>query len=153
MTPAGLRIERLAGDEDLAGVLAVEAESFNNPWTRQMYEAELLRPGVCHVYVARLPGCPVVGFCAFWLILDEAHINNVALRPAWRGQGIGAVLVTYALAEAERRGAPRATLEVRRSNEGAQRFYQRLGFRVEGVRPRYYSQPEEDALVLWRGPA
>jgi len=151
--PAGLLIERLSGADDLSGVLEVEAESFNNPWTRAMYEAELARPEVCHVYVARLPGCRVVGFCAFWLVLDEAHINNVAVRPAWRGQGIGGVLLTDALAAAERLGASRATLEVRRSNTGALRLYERFGFRTEGVRPRYYTQPEEDALVLWRGPA
>lgn len=146
-------VERLSGEADLAGVLEVEAESFNHPWTRQMYEVELARPDVCHVYVARIPGCRVAGFCAFWRVLDEAHINNVAVRPALRGQGLGARLLAYTLEEASRLGAPAATLEVRRSNVGAIRFYERFGFREQGVRRQYYVDPVEDALILWRHPA
>ncbi len=148
--PEDVVCERLVDDADLAGVLEVEAESFNNPWTRQMYEVELARPDVCHVYVVRLPGCRVAGFCAFWRIVDEAHINNVAIRPALRGRGLGGRLLAHALLEATRVGAPAATLEVRRSNVGAIRFYERFGFREQGVRRQYYTDPVEDALILWR---
>jgi ribosomal-protein-alanine N-acetyltransferase len=83
-------------------------------------------------------------------VLDEIHINNVAILPALRGRGIGTQLMRRVFDEARRLGARRATLEVRASNEGARRLYERLGFRVASVRPRYYTNPVEDALILWR---
>ena len=143
-------IDRLDGEADLDGVLDVESETFTNPWTREMYAWELQNRSVCHIYVARTPECRVAGFCAFWLVFDEIHINNVAIRPEYRGRGMGTAVLHHVLAEASRLGARRATLEVRASNTGAKRLYERLGFYVAGVRPRYYSSPVEDALILWR---
>ena len=143
-------IDPLGGDRDLDGVLSVEAESFTNPWTREMYAWELQNRSVCHIYVVRTPDCEVAGFCAFWLVFDEIHINNVAMRPQHRGHGIGTGLLRHALAEGARLGAKRATLEVRASNEGALRLYQRLGFYVAATRRNYYTNPVEDALILWR---
>jgi [ribosomal protein S18]-alanine N-acetyltransferase len=143
-------IAPLEGDQDLDGVLAVEAESFTNPWTRAMYAWELQNRNVCHIYVARTPTCPVAGFCAFWLVFDEIHINNVAVLPRFRGGGMGSAILRHVLAQARELGANRATLEVRASNAGARRLYERLGFRTAGRRPNYYSSPVEDALILWR---
>jgi ribosomal-protein-alanine N-acetyltransferase len=143
-------IEPLAGEADLDGVLAVEAQSFTNPWTRDMYAWELQNRAVCHIYVVRTPGCRVAGFCAFWLVFDEIHVNNVAVLPQYRSQGLGTALMRHAFEEGRRLGARRATLEVRRSNEDARRLYERLGFYVAAVRPGYYSKPVEDALILWR---
>jgi ribosomal-protein-alanine N-acetyltransferase len=150
LIPPPLRIDPLGGEADLDGVLAVEAESFTNPWTRDMYAWELQNRSVCHIYVARVPGCSVAGFCAFWLVFDEIHINNVAVRPQFRGQGMGTAVMRHVLAEGRRLGAKRATLEVRASNTGARRLYERLGFYVAGKRPNYYTSPIEDALILWR---
>ncbi len=146
-------IERLDGEPDLTGVLEVEAESFTNPWTRDMYAWEIQNRAVCHIYVVRTQDCPVAGFCAFWLVFDEIHINNLAMRPAYRTQGIGTALLHHILAEARDLGARRATLEVRASNEDARRLYERLGFYVAGTRRNYYSHPVEDALILWRDEA
>jgi ribosomal-protein-alanine N-acetyltransferase len=143
-------IEPLGGETDLTGVLEVENESFTNPWTREMYSWELQNRSVCHIFVVRTPDCEVAGFCAFWLVFDEIHINNVAMRPKFRGRGIGTALLLHVLTEARNLGARRATLEVRASNEGARRLYDRLGFYVAGTRRNYYSNPVEDALVLWR---
>ena len=78
------------------------------------------------------------------------HINNLALRPQFRAQGIGTALLRHALAEARGLGARRATLEVRASNDAARRLYGRLGFYVAGTRRNYYTSPVEDALILWR---
>jgi len=142
--------EPLADDHDLDGVLEVEAVSFTNPWTRDMYSRELSNRSVCHILVARNEDCPVAGFCAFWLVLDEMHINNLALRPQFRAQGIGTALLRHALTEAKGLGARRATLEVRASNDAARRLYGRLGFYVAGTRRNYYTSPVEDALILWR---
>jgi len=151
--PAGnlsYQIEPLAGDADLDGVLRVEAESFTNPWTREMYTWELQNRSVCHIYVVRTADAPVAAFCAFWLVFDEIHINNVAVLPQWRAHGIGTALLEHVLLEARRLGATRATLEVRASNAAALRLYERLGFYVAATRKHYYSNPVEDALILWR---
>ena len=144
------RIEPFAGERDLDGVLEVEAESFSNPWTRDMYAWELQNRSVCHIHVVRTDACRVAGFCAFWLVFDEIHINNLAMRPRFRAQGIGAELVRHVLAEAKALGARRVTLEVRASNTGARRLYERLGFYVAGTRRNYYTKPTDDALILWR---
>ena len=143
-------IDRLNGDADLDGVIAVESESFTNPWTREMYTWELQNRAVCHIYVARTSECPVAAFCAFWLVLDEIHINNVAVLPKFRSVGIGTALLRHVLTEARQLGARRATLEVRASNESARRLYERLGFYVAAIRRNYYTNPVEDALILWR---
>jgi len=90
------RIDLLEGEADLDGVLEVERESFTSPWTREMYAWELQNRAVCHIYIVRTPECPVAGFCAFWLVFDEIHINNIALRPQYRGLGYGTALcITY----------------------------------------------------------
>ena len=141
-------VEPLAGAADLDGVLAIEDASFNNPTTRGWYEAELARPDVCKVFVIRTPEHPVAGFLAFWKVLDEMHINNLAVHPECRGQGVGRRLLVGTLHAASAMGVRRATLEVRRSNMAAQRLYAAAGFRVVGVREGYYSHPVEDALVL-----
>ena len=149
-SPPAYWIDRLQGDTDLDGVLDVEAETFTNPWTREMYAWELQNRNVCHIYVVRTADCPVAAFCAFWLVFDEIHINNVAVLPRFRGQGIGTRLLQHVLTEARRLGAHRATLEVRASNHGALRLYERMGFSVAATRKHYYSNPVEDALILWR---
>lgn len=143
-----MTVERLASDEDLDGVLAIEDASFNNPTTRSWYEEELKRPEVCFIYVLRTPECPVAAFCAFWLIVDQAHINNLAVRPELRGRGLGKELLAAVIAEAAKRGAVELTLEVRESNIPALQLYQRAGFTHEAVRKNYYTKPVEDALIL-----
>lgn len=143
-------IEPLADDRDLEGVIEVEAASFTNPWTRDMYSWELRNRSVCHILIVRNEDCWVAGFCAFWIVFDEMHINNLALRPQFRAQGIGTALLRHALGEARELGARRATLEVRASNDPARRLYARLGFYVAGTRRNYYTNPVEDALILWR---
>ncbi len=146
-------VERLASAPDLDGVLAIEDASFNNPTTREWYEAELKRPEVCYIYVLRTPDCPVAAFCAFWRVADQIHINNLAVRPELRGRGLASRLLADVMAESARMGALRATLEVRRSNTPAVRLYAKAGFTEAGVRRNYYTQPVEDALVLVREPA
>ena len=143
-------IEPLVDDQDLEGVLEVEAESFTNPWTHAMYAWELQNRFVCHILIVRSEECRVAGFCAFWFILDEMHINNIALLPRFRAQGIGTALLRHAIGFARDLGARRATLEVRASNDAARRLYARLGFYVAGTRRNYYTNPVEDAVILWR---
>lgn len=148
MAPAFPRVEPLAGPADLDRVVALEAATFFNPTTRDWYEAELARPDVCKIFVLRTADQPVAGFVAFWRVLDEMHINNVAIDPALRRRGLGRKLLTGALEAAAAMGIRHATLEVRRSNTAAVSLYLGLGFRQVGIRSAYYSSPVEDALVL-----
>jgi ribosomal-protein-alanine N-acetyltransferase len=143
-------IEPLVSPSEIDAVLAIEEASFTNPWTREMYLAELQNEGVSFFYLARDPDRRTIGFCTVWRVLDELHINNLAVLPAYRRAGIGSALLTHVLDEGARMGAKRATLEVRRSNEAARQLYERFGFSIVGVRKGYYSNPIEDALVLWR---
>jgi ribosomal-protein-alanine N-acetyltransferase len=161
MTPPALFIRRGDIDRDLNGILALDAVTFTNPWTREMYEFEARRSDVSRLYVAYPAGpgsrepdadSPLIAYCAVWVIYDELHINNLAVHPDWRRQGVARLLLDFVLHEALEAGAREATLEVRRSNLPALKLYEGLGFAVEGVRSGYYSHPDEDALVLWRRP-
>ena len=137
-------------DADLDAVVALEAASFTNPWPREMLARELEQPTAARVYVLRLPDVPVAAFCSCWVIGDELHVNTIAVDPVRRRQGLGLALMEAVLAQVAAEGVSRATLEVRRSNRPALRLYERLGFEVAGQRKKYYSHPEEDALILWR---
>jgi [ribosomal protein S18]-alanine N-acetyltransferase len=143
-------VERMASAADLDGVVALEEASFNNPTPRSWYEKELERPDVCFVYVLRTHGHAVAGFCAFWLVAEQVHINNLAILPELRCRGLGLQLIEAIIAEAGHLGAEMLTLEVRQSNEAARRLYERAGFFQDGVRKSYYTNPVEDALILSR---
>jgi ribosomal-protein-alanine N-acetyltransferase len=143
-------VERLTSGVDLDAVIEVESASFHNPTPREWYESELQRPDVCYVFVIRTANTRVAGFCAFWRVADQIHINNLAIRPELRRRGRGRLLLERVLEEAAGLGASHATLEVRRSNVAARRLYEGAGFRLAGVRPSYYTHPIEDALILSR---
>jgi ribosomal-protein-alanine N-acetyltransferase len=143
-------VERLAGPADLDGVMAIEDASFRNPTARAWYEEELSRADVCYIYVIRLPDAPVAGYCAFWRVADEIHINNLAVHPDRRRRGLGRRLLAGVIDAAAALGVKRATLEVRRSNLAAIRLYEQAGFKEAGVRRNYYTKPVEDALLLLR---
>ena len=99
-------IERVSTAADLDAVLEIEQASFHNPTTREWYESELQRPDVCYVYVFRTPAHHVAGFCAFWKVVDQIHINNLAIRPELRGRGLGGRMLAPC---ARRSRAPRRT--------------------------------------------
>ena len=143
-------IEPVTSPDQIDAILAIEEASFANPWTRVMYLAELENAGVSYCFLAKEPDGRVVGFCSFWRVLDELHINNLAVLPEFRRRGIATQLLTYVLTQGQALGARRATLEVRRSNDPARLLYERFGFNVAGLRRAYYTKPVEDALVLWR---
>lgn len=144
------QIRMLTSPSEIDDVLTIEVASFTNPWTRDMYLAELSNAGVSFCFLARDEDGRAVGFCSFWRVLDELHINNLAVMPEWRRQGVGSALLAHVLREGAKLGAKRATLEVRRSNEEARILYERFGFTIAGVRRGYYTNPVEDALILWR---
>lgn len=143
-------IHPLRSERDIDDILRIETLSFTRPWTREMYLSELEHAGVSFFYVARDAVGEAIGFCSWWLVLDEVHINNLAVLPEYRKGGIATAIIERVLADAARRGAHRATLEVRQSNEPALALYRKLGFAVTGTRRGYYTHPDEDALILWR---
>ena len=112
-------VERMSGDADLDAVAALEASSFTNPWTREMLERELVQPTSARVYVLRLPDARVAAFCSCWVIVDELHINTIAVDMSRRRQGLGRALMQHILTAVAGEGVRRATLEVRRSNLAA----------------------------------
>ena len=150
MTAAPIAFERLerADPADLAAIVALEQDSFSNPWTPAALD-EMLQSPITRLYVARHPTHGIVAFCACWLIDDELHINTLAVTAVLRRQGIASGLLHFILEES---AARRATLEVRASNIAARKLYENLGFSSTAVRPKYYSHPEEDAVILWLNP-
>lgn len=136
---------------DLPGVRAVEQQSFLTPWSEQAFLSELTENAFADYIVAR-SGPYIVGYAGMWLILDEAHVTNVAVHPQHRGRKIGERLMMELMVRAKYRGARRMTLEVRRSNLVAQQLYLKLGFVARGVRKGYYTDTNEDAIVMWRDP-
>jgi [ribosomal protein S18]-alanine N-acetyltransferase len=145
-----VQIDRVTDEKDLEAIVALETESFTNPWSRDTLEWELRNSDVTHIYALRLDGRTIAAFCVCWIVFDELHINTVAVATAERRRGLATALLKHVMAEAAARHVNRATLEVRASNTAARKLYEALGFRVTATRARYYTQPEEDALILWR---
>jgi ribosomal-protein-alanine N-acetyltransferase len=94
-------------------------------------------------------GEEVVGFVGLWLVLDEGHITTICVAQRHRGKGLGELLLSHIMGEAQALGARKVTLEVRVTNDVAQALYRKYGFTVEGVRKRYYSDNNEDAYIMW----
>ena len=143
---------------DLEAVLQIERASFDTPWSRQAFLHELERNRVAGLWVARgvrsgatdepVPPAPVVGYLCLWAVADEVHVTNLAVDPAWRGEGVGRLLLGTLLVHHRASGARRAFLEVRPGNVEARRLYRSLGFQEVGRRRGYYVDTGEDALLL-----
>jgi ribosomal-protein-alanine N-acetyltransferase len=139
---------------DLSEVMAIEVASFSLPWTEEMFANELARGTLAEALVARASNGgsdeTVVGYICVWVVSQELHINNLAVIPRWRRQGVAARLLEAALAFGHARGATEAFLEVRASNQPALQLYRRFGFSPVGMRARYYTHPVEDAVIMRR---
>ena len=144
-----MKLFRLTDESAVDEIVALETASFTNPWSKDALLWEMRNSDVTRVYVARDDDGTLVAFCACWFIFDELHINTMAVAADRRRQGIASALLEHVLEEGRANGVRKATLEVRASNEAALRLYESLGFRIVARRPRYYTKPEEDALILW----
>lgn len=139
---------RLAGCADADGVYFVEAHCFRVPWSHDAIQFDLcFNPDA--VYAAALCAGHVIGFTGMHVVCDEGHIMNMAVLEEYRRQGIGRRLMETLFSRAPET-VRSYTLEVRRSNEAAQRLYTQLGFYSVGCRRGYYTNPTEDALIMWR---
>ncbi|MCL1816024.1 MAG: ribosomal protein S18-alanine N-acetyltransferase [Clostridiales bacterium] len=144
--PESLVLRQLLLD-DLDDILTVEQLSFSDPWSRESYIDELSKNQLAY-YCGCLMNGYLVGFGGFWQILTEGHITNVAVRPDYRSQGIGRLLVAHMVAACRALGGTDMTLEVRQSNMAAQALYGKFGFKSVGIRPHYYNN-QESALMMW----
>ncbi len=134
--------------QDVEALARIEQESFSMPWSAQDF-ADLLTREYCTYYVAEDAGEPVacVGYTN---LCGEANIDNVVVAPSHRRRGIAGELLQKLIRDAESAGVEAFTLEVRVSNASAIHLYEKLGFVAEGVRPRFYERPTEDALIMWK---
>ncbi|WP_276353899.1 ribosomal protein S18-alanine N-acetyltransferase [Cohnella caldifontis] len=133
---------------DIGTIVRIERESFTAPWSEEAFRTELTQNHFARYMVMERDGA-ILGYGGMWLIVDEAHVTNIAVREPYRGQGLGERLLREMMRTAVWFGAKRMTLEVRVTNDRAQSLYRKLGFYESGVRPNYYSDNQEDALIMW----
>jgi len=150
--PEGINISRMS-EHDLLEVVEIEEQSGLSRWGWPAYYAELQGANRDLMLVARptgstLESSPIAGYIVARETAGELHINNFAVRSAYRRRGIGAALLDNVLLEARRRNANAAFLEVRSANHAAQALYEKSGFRAIATRVNYYSDPCEDAVVM-----
>lgn len=133
---------------DLDDVLRVEHRAFTAPWSRQAFLGELVENGLAKYIVAECDG-RVVGYAGLWIIMDEGHVTNIAVDPDFRGRHFGERLLQSLMSMCAASGGHKMTLEVRVSNDIAQRLYRKYGFERVGVRKGYYTDNREDAVIMW----
>ena len=135
--------------EDIDRVFEIESQSFKTPWSKESFYTEVKKNTLATYLVLTLDEV-VIGFGGMWLIMDEIHITNVAVAPEHRGQGYSKTLINDMIKYAKEKGFQHMTLEVRVSNSVAIALYEKFGFESVGVRPKYYVDTGEDALVMWK---
>ncbi|AGC45935.1 ribosomal-protein-alanine acetyltransferase [Myxococcus stipitatus DSM 14675] len=146
----GFSIRRMTLD-DLAAVMALEQAAFKNPWSAELLKRELEHEWstILLVEEPRESVPPLLlGLAIFWIVHDEVHVLNVATAPQHRRRGVARAVMEEVLERGKGRRCSLATLEVRKSNEPAIQLYRSFGFRPVGIRPNYYADEREDAVVM-----
>ena len=149
MKPDGLTIDEYE-EGDLVEILEIENDSFPTPWSPGLFRSEMANP-ISRTLVGRTAlkqGTVVVGYIVFWRVADEIHLHNIAVRRDLRRRGIASRLLSKAIHDYRVEDTRLVTIEVRRSNIAAREFYERFGFTLRGIRPGYYSDTGEDALIM-----
>jgi ribosomal-protein-alanine N-acetyltransferase len=138
-------------ESDLPEILAIEKDSFPSPWSSGLFKDEIkAKHSQCLVARIEVEGKNIIGgYIIFWIVADEAHLHNLAVRKEFRGQGLARQLLEIMKIISGQIGIKTQTLEVRESNKEAIKLYERCGFVVKGRRPLYYTDTKEDALIMW----
>ncbi|KAB2329356.1 ribosomal-protein-alanine N-acetyltransferase [Cytobacillus depressus] len=139
---------RFLNENDVNELFEIEQASFTLPWTKEAFHNEFLQNKFA-IYIGLEDEGKVIGYCGVWVVIDEAHITNVAVLPEYRGKKLGEALMKQVMEVASEKGAKSMTLEVRVSNHIAQSLYRKLGFQDGAIRKKYYLDNQEDALVMW----
>ena len=142
---------RLCEEKDLPVVMELDREAFFDPWSLETWQRELQNP--IAVRIVEEVEREIVGYAGIWNVAGEAQVMRVAVRKALRNQGLGLLLTQELIQKAREADAEAVTLEVRESNIAAQKVYERCGFVSGGVRPRYYEDTGEGAVIMWLYPA
>jgi [ribosomal protein S18]-alanine N-acetyltransferase len=135
--------------EDVEAVYTIELATFPTPWTLDSFYYEMTENQFSNYLVAEDESGKIIGFCGIWLVIDAAQITNVAVLESARGQGIGEGLMREAIRISKEANMDVMSLEVRVTNTVAQNLYRKLGFQDGGIRKGYYTDNQEDALVMW----
>lgn len=138
---------RLLTEADLPVIVDIEATAFYDAWNESMLRNELSN-GLTTYLVMESEG-KIIGYAGFWLVAGEAQVTRVAVLEELRGLGLGTRLTAALVNKAWELGAEAVTLEVRESNVAAQRAYLTCGFASEGIRPNYYEDNHENAVIMW----
>jgi [ribosomal protein S18]-alanine N-acetyltransferase len=139
---------RYMKEEDLDRIMIIEKESFTLPWSREAFYNELHHNQYAVYIILEEKGEPI-GYCGVWIVVDEAHITNIAILPQYRGRRLGEALLRKVMETSKQMGATSMTLEVRVSNLPARNLYRKLGFQDGGIRKNYYTDNGEDGIVMW----
>ncbi len=144
---AEMRIREME-NSDIEAVMEVDKKTFNSPWTEEIFNYEINENKFAHYFIVET-NKTIVGYVGLWIVYEDAQITNIAILKDYRGFKIGKNLFGYALQHSKNQGAERLSLEVRISNEVAQNMYQKFGLVPGGIRKKYYTDDNEDALVMW----
>ncbi|WP_042353108.1 ribosomal protein S18-alanine N-acetyltransferase [Bacillus massiliigorillae] len=139
---------RYMEEKDLDEIVELEHKCFTVPWSRDAFFNELYQNQYATYFILEEEG-KIIGYCGAWLVIDEAHITNIAILPEFRGRGLGEALLQKMIDKCREDHIERMTLEVRASNTVAQSLYKKLGFQDGAIRKKYYSDNQEDAIVMW----
>ena len=139
---------RYMREEDLDQIMIIEKESFTLPWSREAFYNELHHNQYA-VYIVLEDKGEVIGYSGVWIVVDEAHVTNIAILPQFRGRKLGEALLRKLMDISREMGATSMTLEVRVSNTPARSLYCKLGFQEGGIRKKYYTDNSEDGIVMW----
>lgn len=142
-------IIRKMEEKDLERIMEIEKESFTTPWPKDSFLLEITKNQLARYIVAELDGM-VLGYGGIWLIVDEGHITNIAVDSKYRKLGLGKAIVEGLIYICTKEKISAMTLEVRASNTPAQSLYKMYGFVEAGIRPNYYQDDKEDAIIMWK---
>lgn len=136
-------------EKDLERIMEIENQAFTTPWPKEAFLLEITKNQLARYLVAEVENM-VVGYGGIWLILDEGHVTNIAVDSRYREKGIGKKLVEGLISLCSEEKIMAMTLEVRASNIAAQNLYKKYGFTEFGIRPNYYADDKEDAIIMWK---
>ncbi len=143
-----IKIRRMR-KEDIPRASHIERLSFPNPWSSNIFSVELEKKDFAFYYIMEYQHS-LVAYGGYWKIRNEAHLVTIAVHPSFRRKGLGGQLLQHLFGEIEKQSLDKITLEVRSSNSAAQKFYQEFGFKRIAIRPQYYIDTNEDAIVYWK---
>lgn len=135
--------------DDAEDIYEISRLSFSTPWSLSSIHKELTINGSARYAIAKI-GSKCIGFGGIWIILDEAHVTNIAVHPEYRGIGAGEKILIALIEMCKVENVMDMTLEVRMSNIAAQSLYKKFGFIGEGIRKKYYADNHEDAIIMWK---